>query len=86
MHISNTLFDDNKELEHKLCITYMCRLQVWEKDVTDRLVDIIVWLEEHIDKDNFSFGFRDYGQHGEYMLYTRSKEDLLAFKLRWAGV
>jgi len=45
--------------------------------------EIYYWLEQNVGKQNFSFGFEDYGQHGEWMLYTASREDLLAFKLRW---
>ncbi len=74
------------EFEHQLCISYICNLQFWREGSPERVDRINDWLKEHVGKDNFSFGFEDYGQHGEWMLYTRSKEDLLAFRLRWEGV
>lgn len=74
---------NSKNFEHKLCLTYMCKLQFWQANANDRIHDIQNWLNDRIGEDNFIFGFEDYGQHGEWMLYTASREDLLAFKLRW---
>lgn len=73
------------KLKHEMCVSYNTLLKEYSYDATLTGVpyDILDWLKEHIGKDNFIFGFEDYGQHGEWMLYTRSREDLLAFKLRW---
>jgi hypothetical protein len=75
-----------RNFEHELCVSYICRLQYWQEGANDRLSNINGWLMNIVGKDNYIFGFEDYGQHGEWMLYTASKEDLLAFKLRWAYV
>lgn len=72
-----------KNFENELCVTYSCRLQYWQDHAGERLIGINTWLDEHVGSDNFIFGFEDYGQHGEWMLYTRSREDLLAFKIVW---
>lgn len=44
---------------------------------------VVGWLKENIGSDNFDFGFEDRGQAGNWMLYTRSIEDVVAFKLRF---
>jgi hypothetical protein len=76
---------NDKNFENELCVSYNTDLQRALYDIGLAAVpfEVQTWLEEHIGKDNFIFGFEDYGQHGEWMLYTRSSADLLAFKLRW---
>jgi hypothetical protein len=74
------------EFPHSLCCSYNTNLRYYynnDKSYVSIPTDMDNWLRDHIGKDNYIFGFEDYGQHGEWMLRTRSKEDLLAFTLRW---
>jgi len=73
------------EFQYSLCCSYNTALKNYQYGATHSTLpfDIDDWLKEHIGKGNYIFGFEDYGQHGEWMLHTRSREDLLAFKLRW---
>jgi hypothetical protein len=72
-----------KNFENELCVSYNCKLLFWQDGANDKIKNIETWLRDLVGEDNFIFGFEDYGQHGEYMLYTRSRADLLAFKIRW---
>ena len=76
----------NENFNHKLCLTYMCKLQFWHAGASDRIMQIEDWLTDNIGNENYDFTFEDIEWRGEWMLYTRSKEDLTAFMLRWSSV
>lgn len=74
----------NSPFTFKLCTSYNTPLFGNGYEIQmDQYNEMNRWLYEHIGVGNYNFGFEDYGQHGEWMLYTRSSADLLAFKLRW---
>lgn len=74
-----------KNFEYSLCVSYNTNLHLYASDTkySNLPYEIHAWLVQNVGNDNFIFGFEDYNQDGEWMLYTLSKEDLLAFKLRW---
>jgi hypothetical protein len=82
-HILHESTITDKDCPYSMCVTYMSHLHSWITGVDERITNIEKWLKENIGDSNFIFVFEDYGQHGEYMLYTRSEEDLLAFKIKW---
>jgi hypothetical protein len=71
----------DKQTMNRICMTYNFNLQMWQKDCEQRLFAIDAWLEAHVPKNEYTFEFEDYGQHGEYILYIKNEEDFLALKL-----
>jgi len=75
---------DPKFYEHSMCVSYNTSLHTVDYD--KKLVvyhEMLKWCAEAYGARNYLFHLEDYGQHGEWMLYVHSREDLLAFKLRW---
>jgi len=78
---------NHKNFEYKLCVSYNTGLHRYHYDTDFAQLPYMMntWLATNVGKENYIFGFEDYGQHGEWMLYTLKEEDMLAFKLRWCN-
>ena len=73
-----------KNFEHKLCCAYLTELnRLSPRHGINLSAAMRHWLDNNIGEDNFIFGIEG-AQDSEWMLYTASREDLLAFRLRWA--